>query len=416
MQNLKLFLTSYQLYCWAASKVEVDLFLRKAFQYGLGVVVAPQYAPISKKVLANMQVMALQLARLNQMTTARHATSWVAQTALWQLKLIGAPDNQVDPQDQQKLALLPRLAENLASKCVEEPDDGELASVKREIYFLYLRTLEYQSKWQDMLNLLQGDAFKASDDTGVSFAPKNQVLQKQIECMKKLEMFKDARLVFEELLIDYPDNFTYWKGHLDCSLAEQGDGDSAYQQTRQFATKILQGEKKDAYPQRGPNLIFVELAARRIQRQSGKNVPIAHDMLNPLVEAIMEYGNTFHASVSCAFTDLELYLSSALEYCSVKQVLTLLQWLKDLRVAPESDDAKERREQQRSFIFSLKMTHKLLEKHVDLQGEWLPEWKELVRTWKKTHSVEKPIQVSFIYCLAFLSRSFSYTAMFHLMD
>jgi hypothetical protein len=404
MQSLKLFLTSYQLYCWAAAKIEADLFLRKAFVYGLGVVVAPQYSSISKDILANMQVLALQLARVNQFSgTTRHATSWAAQTALWQLKVIRATsgkNNAEDPKENQRLALLPRLAENFASKCVGEPIDGELASVRREIHFLYLRTLEYQSKWQDMLNLLQGDAFKASEETGVSFAPKQQVLEKQAECMQKLEMFQDSRRVFEELLKDYPDNFTYWKGHLASSLSERGQEESGFKTTEDLVAQALEEAKEDKYPRRAPHLMRVELAARRIRYRTEKNEDLAAGMVDALLMAMMGYGNTFSPDVSCAFTDLESYLGSALDLCSNHQTLLLLKWLKDLRVSPDSEVAAERRSQQRSYIFSVKMTHKILSKHVGLQSEWLPDWKELVRTWKKTHSTDEPIQVSFLFMTA----------------
>jgi N-acetyltransferase B complex (NatB) non catalytic subunit len=413
LQNLRLFLTSYQLYCWAASRVPADVFLRKAFLHGLGVIVTPQYASISKDILANMQVLALHLGRINQQmgVSTRLATSWVAQTALWQLKLIasatsypGTPlSEEEQKKDQQRLALLPRLAENLASKCVGEPFDGELASAQREVYFLYLRTLEYQSKWREMLTLLLSDIFKASDETGVSLAPKQQVLEKQAECMQKLEMFSEARLVFEDLLTDYPDNFEYWRGHLGCSMAEHGSDESVesgFKSTENFASMVVENNREDKYPKRGPRLIKVEMATRRIHHMFEQKRDASTALVEDAIQAIIEYGDMFGSHVSCAFTDLDAYLILTLKHASDVHLIPLLQRLQSMRASPEPEDTAARRQHQRSFIFSVKMTHRIVAERCQLADSWLPEWKDLIRTWKQTHSMEAPIQV----CLPCLRR------------
>lgn len=411
LQNLKLFLTSYQLYCWAGSKTGVDLFLRKAFLHGMGVVVAPQYShtSIAKDILANMQVLALQLARIHQQSpgsASRLSTSWVAQAALWQLKLI-SDDNCVSliddsntkeeqqKKDQQRQALLPRLAENLASKCCagDPVVDGELVSARREVYVLYLRTLEYQNKWQEMIDLLQGDVFKASEETGVTMAPKQQVFEKQAECLQKLKRFNDARSVFEELLKDYPDNYVYWKGHLACSLAEHDtDDDEGYSSTENFVKHILEKTKDEKYPQRGPRLIVVEMKIRRTEKLAERK-ELSEEIVEQAIKAIMNYGEMFGTQVSCAFTDLESHVNVILQHCNENQVTKTLQWLKAMRGCPESEDAKVLRGQHRNYIFSVKMTHTILAKHPELLASWLPDWKDLVRTWKKTHSIDEPIQV-----------------------
>lgn len=393
LQNLRLFLTSYQLYCWAAAKMPVDLFLRKAFLHGLGVVVSPQYTSITKDILANLQVLALQLARVNQQTgSTRLSTSWVAQTALWQLNLVTDNANVEDPKEQQRLAFLPRLAENLASKCVGEPIDGELASARREVYFLYLRILEYQNKWQEMLDLLQSDVFKASDDTGISLAPKQQVLEKQAECMQKLENYDGARVVYEALLEDYPDNFSYWKKHLETSIAESPDDDNAFKPTEQYAGKIVEQSKADKYPKRAPRLVYVEIATKRITEVVKRGGEISIALLDVAVQAIVEYGDFFGSSVSCVFTDLDPYLCLLLEHGKENHSVELLMWLQSKRVVQESEDASERKSQQRSYIFSVKMTHRITAKHKGLANQWLPDWRDLIRTWKKTHTTEPPTQ------------------------
>jgi N-acetyltransferase B complex (NatB) non catalytic subunit len=406
LQSLRLFLTSYQLYCWAAAKMGIDLFLRKAFLHGLGVVVSPQYTSITKDVFANLQVLALQLARVNQQTgSTRLSTSWVAQTALWQLNLVkngddSSSDNLDDPKEQQRLAFLPRLAENLASKCMEEPVEGELASARREVYFLYLRILEYQRKWGEMLELLQSDVFKASDETGVSLAPKQQVMEKQAECLQKLEKFRDARLVLESLLVEYPDNFTYWKQHLECSLAEHDDDANAFQPTEQFAQKIVEKSKADKYPKRGPHLISVQVATKRIELAAAQGSGACpSELVDGAAKSIIEYGDMFGSSVSCAFTDLEPYLIVTIEHSKDHQITAVLEWLRNKMNASESDDQAERKRQQRAFIFTVKMTHRIIAKHENLAEAWLPDWKDLVRKWKETHTSDEPTQVGFIFDL-----------------
>lgn len=373
----------------------VDLFLRKAFLHGLGVVVSPQYTSITKDILANLQVLALQLARVNQQTgSARLSTSWVAQTALWQLNLVlSGDDKSDDPKEQQRLAFLPRLAENLASKCMEFPIDGELASARREVYFLYLRILEYQGKWQEMLDLLQSDVFKASDETGVALAPKQQVMEKQAECLQKQEKFADARLVFESLLLEYPDNFTYWKKHMECCLAHRQDDINGFQPTEQFAEKIVEESKSDKYPKRGPRLISVEIASKRIQQAAKIGGAVSPDLVGGAVKAIIEYGDLFGSKASCAYTDLEPYLCITMEQSNDDQVVELLQWLRSIRDAPEPEDGAERKRHQRSYIFSVKLTHRIIANHDNLAEAWLPDWKDLVRTWKQTHTTEEPTQV-----------------------
>ena len=383
----------------------MDLFLRKAFLYGLGVIVAPQYAAISKDVLANMQVLALQLARVNQhVGSTRMATSWVAQTALWQLKLVSKnnkddntskseSDADEEKKEQQRLALLPRLAENLASKCVGDPVPGELVSARREVYLLSLRALEYQSKWREMLDLLQSDVFKASDDTGVSIAPKQQIVEKQAMCMENLEMFKGAKLLFEDLLKDYPDNFSFWKGHLRCSLAEHPGDEGGDLSTEEFVNRVVEESKNDKYPKRAPYLMVVALATDQIHRSSAKGESVSPEMIDRAIRTIMEYGEMFGSKVSCAFTDLEEHLNTTLQHCSDDQVTSVLKWLQVLRVSPDSEDATERRCQQRMYIFSVKMTHIILAKRGDLMEVWLPDWKELVHTWKQTHTTDEPMQV-----------------------
>lgn len=405
------------MYCWAASRYESGLLLRKAFLYGIGVVVAPQYGSISERILANMQALAMKSASIIQQegisSSMNLATSWAAQTALWQLKLGGEDggkstdsSSQLDDekQRQQRLALMPRLAESLALKCIKGTSESAMMggsalefSVRREFYFLYLRTLRCQNRWQEMLDTLQSDVFKANEETGVTLAPKQQILEQQAECFEYLENFQQARQKFEQLLEDYPDDVKYWKAHLRCSLAEHGnDEEHGFTTTENLVSRVIEERRGESYPKRGPYLMKLELLAERIKRKA------AAASVAPLLGAeIKEYGNTFGPRVSCAFSDIETYLDMAVTgTASDDLILELLKWLQTLRISPDASDPKELRSQQRSYIFSVKMTHKILAHRTDLQQEWMPDWKELVRIWKKTLDCDPPIEVSgFLSCV-----------------
>jgi hypothetical protein len=69
-----------------------------------------------------MQVLALQLSRIQQKAYGvEPAAAWSAQTALWQLQYKkGGSASALDEKQEQRLAMLPRLAESLANKCVEQ--------------------------------------------------------------------------------------------------------------------------------------------------------------------------------------------------------------------------------------------------------------------------------------------------------
>jgi hypothetical protein len=401
---LKLPLTAYQLYCWAvttttaAGNDDVLLYTDKAYLNGLTLLLAPQYASIHATILAHLQVLALQVTRLHPT-----ATLWAAQTALWQLTFLTSnhndDDNNNTPDDakqQQRLAMLPRLAESLASKCVEEycnpatnnsagtDDDNSSSSLlSTESFLLYMRTLDLQSKWTEKLAAL--DERLQTDKAGKQMSPPRQtILELKIQTLQKLEgRTTEIRETVEELLAMYPDDWEYWKQHLESSIAETGgDVERGCVVTEDLIIKIIQ-DKSGGYPLRGPNLMFVELAATRMKTTNSEAA------MSALMANIVRYGNDFSSRASCIFSDLCPYLEVCLESCNVDQARSLLQWSKELRRdVPTSDDPKVRRDQLRVYIFAVQVNYKVLFKHTELRDEELPSWQELVEVWKSYRSFE----------------------------
>lgn len=435
---LKLPLTAYQLYCWALTAAsaardnqyaaDLPLYTRKAYLNGLALLLAPQYAGIHAMVLAHLQVLALQVARVQP--TAR---LWAAQTALWQQQQqqgtvllaaaatptptanaattidvnTNAPNsgNEDDEKQRQRLALLPRLAESLALKCVEEycchatatsnnnindtaNDNNDSSLLSTESFLLYMRTLDAQSKWTEKLAAVEQRL--QTDTVGQQMSPPRQtILELKIQALQKMQdRATEIRETVEELLHMYPDDWEYWKQHLESSIAEAGgDLELGCAVTVAFVATILNAQS-GGYPLRGPNLMRVELvASRAIAAPSDSAV-------SELVESIIRYGNDFAARASCIFSDLCHYLQVCLKARSIDQACALLQWSKELRsVEPASDDPKERRKQLRAYIFAVQVNFKVLFQFEELRDDELPSWEELVRVWKAFQSFENSEKV-----------------------
>ena len=245
---LGLKLTVFQLYGWASSKADNDEYLlRRAYLAGFAVLIAPQYQHLASQILANMQVLALQLSRVQQqLYGVAPATAWAAQTALWQVQYASsgadaaAADNSGNniisdeqmKKEAQRLAMLPRLAESLALKCVQannEASASEAATaednnndhlMETEDFLLYMRTLELQGKYEEQVKVLNerlADCEKQQNGSTMPAPPRQTLLDLQAQAFMKLKRYDEARTILEELLRDhYPDDWRYWIKHLEC--------------------------------------------------------------------------------------------------------------------------------------------------------------------------------------------------------
>ena len=487
--HLRLPWTAYQLYCWAsASSMSSSnntfdaqqatlVLLGKAFLAGCFVLVHPKYqssvsslsrsssssllSPIAQSTLANMQVLALQMARLQQQLYGMApATAWAAQTALWQVPPHPAkqlndytnPSDGADAKTTQRLLMLPRLAESLALKCIQEryggsdsrtaanheetdpkDEEEEDSLMVTENFLLYLRTLDQQGKWEEKLSALEerleaGSCLSSGNSNPRSktrvYPPRSTLLDLKAEVLQTLGRYEEARdLIASELLQEYPDNWSYWKRYLQCSLEEEGGipgkdntNDTALQECLNRTARLVEqvqshasnnvgeGCSSDAnppstYPLRGPDLMKVELAAECVRRCIAASTEDGGDAaqqariskhVSALRTSIMEYGGVFAPRSSCTFADLGPYLDLFLQATSSTladgcegEVTILLEWLKRVGMQPSSADARERRKELRLYIFSLQMLYKTVRNRPQLFDEWIPSWTNLIRVWKE---------------------------------
>jgi len=318
-----------------------------------------------------------------------------------------------DEKQTQRLAMLPRLAESLASKCVEEYSVAATATnddtaveegggggsgnslLATESFLLYMKTLDRQGKWTEKLAVLEerlaADNDDANHDRQMS-PPRQGILELKVATLRNLDPVPhDAvRSTVEELLGMFPDDWEYWKQHLECCIAEaDGDVERGCVQTEAFVTRALrQAQQKQGsrtYPLRGPHLMRVELAATRLGKIPGhrRTSPSAVDC-EALIQSILVYGEEFAPRATCAFSDLQPYLEFALDLGSAEeQARVLLEWSSKLRSrAPSSDDTRERRKELRTYIFAVQVNYTVLHKVEHLQSKELPRWEELMTVWK----------------------------------
>jgi hypothetical protein len=74
-----------------------------------------------------------------------------------------------------------------------------------------------------MLTVLDERLPELKDDERMS-PPRQIMIYSKLDVLEKLKRYTDARTVLEtELLKENPDNWSYWKKHLECSLGEADD-------------------------------------------------------------------------------------------------------------------------------------------------------------------------------------------------
>lgn len=427
MISIRLPLTAYQLYSWAADTAAADeLTVRKAFLTGLAVQVSPQYsnkatgANVTSSVLAQQQGLALQLARIQQQHFGHApATAWAAACALWQLQQPSSEAAAADTKQQQRLAMLPRLAESLAHKRIQQQaqiaaaSDGSqntqqtvIVAAEAEEFLLYCQTLDVQNKWEEKRKVVTDRlALSGSGKNGQQkpMSPTKQtLLGLQQHALFELGQFAEARQILEdELLSKDPDNWDYWKRHLECNLAEERadsteNGEASqlctYRHTTNFISKVLTANQENGYPLRAPHLVGVELAAinfKSLRDNNIQNQEQFEESTQKLLERVRQYGEEFCSRASSAFADLRPYLKLVLESCNEEHAVSILAWLERLRDKPSHKDPKERRKELRRYIFSIQVNYMVLAEFIDLRERWLPDWKELLLTWRQFQYFEE---------------------------
>lgn len=267
-----------------------------------------------------------------------------------------------------------------------------------EVCLLALRTMEQQGKWAEMLSLLNEcssndenspSSTATSSDFGVAMTS-YQVLTEKARVLCAAEKFKEAQTVYESLLAtSCPDDWSCWKGHMEC-VTRLNDND--VQSTRNFIETVLEDQASrggDVHPLRGPHLMKVELAAHLVRCNA------TDDANRSLQLAIQEYSALFAHRAVCAFSDLESYVqllvTSTDSMNITESLLEYLDTMQTTNLAKENSENLSLKEEQarlRSYIFSIKMKHKILAHHTALQKKWFPDLTEMVNAWKTTLSME----------------------------
>eukprot|EP00977_Amphora_coffeiformis_P017487 scaffold5771_cov171-Amphora_coffeaeformis.AAC.4 len=388
LQLLRLNLTSYQLSHWWATTLtssptvmltpaDILSHLKDTFLEGITVWMAPQYQklPVQTTVLPQLQVLALQMARLETPVEQAKATLWAAQTALWQC----ASTNGVQV-EASKLALLPRLAENLAAKPVGFPvgDDHDTSRLTAEGFLLLLQALQVQNKWQEYLDAVNAKLEANDEGKPVMGLSPAMLLDYKSKALAQLGQSEEARAVAAQSLREQnPDQWDMWTRHLDC------DETDAYQATTTLAQELTLDTSKEGavrhYPRRGPPLAVLEALRRRIVKTEDTIAKGA--LFQELLVQIQSYGDAFGSRTACTFADLTACLDCIHEHGDSKIATTLMPWLYNMRLRPSAEVSSKRHAELRAFIFALQTTLKLLHYFPELQKDWLPDWKELVRAW-----------------------------------
>ena len=368
MQGLNQYEMVYKLYSWAGHyHAQIRIYtLTKQYAAGLQVLVR---STSNDSILASMQALALQMSRLSPSYTAQ-----AARTALWQWQFASA-QKEDSTTDNIRLQMLPRLAQSLVKKVVEQTTGCTI-----EDCFLCVEIYKSQSKWNDLLQVLP---------TLTKLTPV-QNLELQATCWQQLENWESAQQIYQQLLLKQPGQWSYWKSLIQCSF-KQGGLDTAQRVAHDYVEKLLTDR-----PTRSIVLVSCELALLATeQQQQDDGDDHGTSYAAELQTAIQVYAETFASKTSCIFSDLEPYLDKIQEFATPEQVEELYNWADSMRSENIQGKGEEDRYKLRSLIFALQVMQKLATS--SLISVSLPPWTEIAQAWKSfpaTQSVQKEVQPS----------------------
>eukprot|EP00537_Pseudo-nitzschia_pungens_P001776 CAMPEP_0172369888 /NCGR_PEP_ID=MMETSP1060-20121228/35085_1 /TAXON_ID=37318 /ORGANISM="Pseudo-nitzschia pungens, Strain cf. cingulata" /LENGTH=1118 /DNA_ID=CAMNT_0013094977 /DNA_START=142 /DNA_END=3498 /DNA_ORIENTATION=- len=397
LKSLNLPFTAYQMYARAANASPSELLLTKTFAFGLLTLAAPcswdqdSHSRLEAHVLGHMQTVALHLARAavasGDGNTLMIATAWACQSAVWQLEWL--------PDDDRRSSILPRLAESMGKKLLQQENDKNERS--REIRMLCLRILKRQAKWDEILQILED--MPTDDNTGEESEKvfgvamnANQIKLEMAGALKHLDRYDDARTIYEDLLDQRPDDWSCWKAHLECSLLAKST--NSVDATRTLANKVIKEQEGSRFQLRGPHLMLLEIAKENFRKDS------TDGNLQALGSAVQQYAEIFAHRANSTITDLDHYLTIILRQSTTTGrdiTVSLLDFTESLRKSNSSIGAtagedyckKEHKRKLTAFIFSLKLCHRLLSVNNDLAEKYLPDWVEIIKEWQATFSLSE---------------------------
>ena len=353
-----------------------------------------------------------------------------------------------------KIDLLPRLAESLSSRvCVIVPTsttdknndntDGGGGGVSENDWNVYLETLLVQDKRMEAIDILksiycgdgnsnQSSSSSSEEEAIQQLLPKihdEQSVQERVGSMLpythrnrmeklgqlyiELHMYTEAEKHYCDLLLLYPDQWTYWLALIKCATTTttttanttaSGVNDG-WERCMSFAKDIIatrnnttSGVGRGNHEVRGPYLVLIELIAQKLRQVDGSipyykddssndnnvdttnitNIFDCHDVdavVLSLYDEICSYGTKFSPVASCCFADLRPYIHLLVQSRRTAEiniddipadVLQLLSWAKEIWIANSQINTtatttttelslQERRKQLRRYIFAVQV-------------------------------------------------------------
>jgi hypothetical protein len=330
-----------------------------------------------------------------------------------------------------------------------------------ESYLLYVRTLQLQKKYLDVIQLVKDLLYKLDQNTGGTSSaatnhryrgmlPRQTLLEIKVDALQHLLLEEEQDggntvvhddpnstgtilcRTLEELLHMFPDDWIYWQQYCDacCRTCRNNHVIHGTALTEVFRERILRSHPYPSktsddgnalFPYRGPQLLHVELALRRLlyciehegEAQFQSNDSNRETYMLAFIESMMQYGDLWSCRATCTYSDLSPYLEQCIQHTSiVDQMYVLLDWSKSMIRTncvvekPTEDETdvnsnpnpKGRQKQLRTYIFVVQVQfHILRHYYTTLQNsgnvEGLVTWEELVMVWQSFQASDSVDQV-----------------------
>jgi len=366
---------------------------------------------------------------------------------------------------QQKIKMLPRLAEMMTLKQIQKfvqggsPVDGggggSCGGEKDQSRFppsaddvrVFVECLDLQGKYQEAIDFLDhiGEKSQSSmvSSSSSSLSSSRRIedendikhhvgsviqltekerLEMKVNLLNKMNRHDEVFQIYsDELLVMMPDQWSYWKGLLDCSghIATGSESctmcvhvssdticrhvvDRVMEREEGESTNAVEGKGKSKIPLRGPNLFLVELNAHEIKQNDGSK-----SATKDLAASIITYGKIYVSLVHCCFQDLRAYIelvvtTSCEEGVISDDVKSILEWALELQKnsqpLPSSNSNLNRKSELRAYIASIKICFEIwyqlcgqcpeddeAKQAVDkAMASFVPSFEDMIRYWVHT--------------------------------
>jgi N-acetyltransferase B complex (NatB) non catalytic subunit. len=197
-------------------------------------------------------------------------------------------------------------------------------------------------------------------------------LEMKVKLLNKMNRHDEVFQIYsDELLVMMPDQWSYWKGLLECSTQIATGSESCTMCVhvsseticRHVLDRVLEQDDKKRLegkghkiPLRGPNLFMVELNAHEVRNGSMSTC-------KDLASSIIAYGNIYAPLVHCCFQDLRVYIDLLVNSSCEKGVISdevnsVLEWALEVQKKSDplhSSQKVDRKSELRAYIASVKI-------------------------------------------------------------